>query len=147
MKSYRFLTSAQRTPVFDAKTLNDAKTLTGLNEILEASKCIGTYEFAKDDELTDFMRKATAMQVVRHISEKSGIKSYRVEVSVNGSKYLGRLYGNGKGNEYPETIYKPEEIKKAVWGYCTSDGERVTEQKTRGLSVVNVPVFYLKVGE
>lgn len=141
--NYRFINTARRVNEIDT---NAAAVITGAKNILSYSRCIGEYVFTKDEELTNELNKAKSIEIVRKVSS-SGIVSYRAEIVTDNGKYIARLYGAGKGATYAERSLTADEIKKAVFGLCTSDGEVVTELKTDGQKAVKVPVIYLNTAE
>lgn len=142
MGHYRFVSLRNAGPTEEA--INKAKTLESLSDILEVSKCFGEYLFTEDAELTDLFRKAKSIAIERKVSD-SGVKSYRAAVVTESGKYLCRLYGNGKGADYVERTLSADEIKKVTFGFCTTDGEKVTETRSNADGVVKVPVIYMNV--
>ena len=138
--NYRFISTAQRINKVDASA---AAEISGITDILNYSKCIGEYTFKTDEELTKTLNKADSIAIVRKVSN-SGIVSYRAEILLNGGKYIARLFGSGRGATYAERNLSADEIKKAVFGFCASDGEIVTDLKTDGMKAVKVPVIYMQ---
>ena len=138
--NYRFINTARKVNEVDT---SNAQTLSSVADILNYSKCIGEYQFNKDEDLTKTLNKAESISIVRKVSN-NGIVSYRAEILLNGGKYIARLFGAGKGATYAERTFSEDETKKAVFGFCKSDGETVTELKTDGIKAVKVPVIYMQ---
>lgn len=143
MGHYRFINlSKSNQPT--AEQINNAATLTNVADMLKVSKAIGEYVFEESKDLEDAFRKASAISIERKISD-NGIKSYRAVITTDSGKFFTRLYGAGRGADYVERDLSADEIKKAVFGFCKSDGETITETRQGDEGIVKCPVFYLKL--
>ena len=141
---YRFIKSSQ----IAAPTLSDlakAKEITDFDAILKASQSIGKYEFSEDAKANEFFRTAESLETS---SEKgtNGEIFNRAKVMVKGLSYSLRVFGV-KNAPVTTKVYTPTEIKTLTFGYCNSDGQKVTTAKVNPATgeVENVPVLYVKL--
>lgn len=143
MNIYRYVSAAKSAQQPTAAEINGAKEVTNLDAILTASRLIGEYTYAKDDDLTKAFINAKVIEVIE--KDINGKSVNRVKVYTENGNYLCRLYG-AKDYLVPAHTLDDAERKKVNFGFCTSDGERVTEtrQQADG-TIIKVPVMYAKL--
>ena len=122
----------------------NAKTLTSINDILEASQSIGKYVFVKNDELTEKLSQCSAMEMTLE-QLPNGTPINRASLSLaDGHSLPIRVYG--VNNEaLPPKVFTADEVAEMSFGFCTSDGQTITQTKARNGVVVNVPVIYVNL--
>ena len=142
--NYRFISRKQiAMPTF--AEIAAAKKVTNFEDILKANRSIGEYVFISNPDVTKFFSGAESLEITLE-KIPSGTLVNRAKAVVNGHSYRLRCYGV-KGSEMPEKSLSKAEIEKLSFGYCESDGETVSEEKTDPTTgeIVSVPVFYVKL--
>ena len=142
MNRYKFVATTLNQPTKEA--VQKAKVLTDIDEILNANASPAPYVFEESKELTEKLRKASALEILVD-TLNSGALVNRAKATYNGKTQRLRTYGNGRENIVPAKVFTADEISKAVFGFCKSDGEIVTEEvfnQSTG-EVIKRPVIYL----
>lgn len=143
MNRYKFITA--KSVQVTNQDLAKAKEITNVDDILKASKCIGEYVFEMDDELTKVFSGANSISLVEEILPNGNSINRAVAILTSGAKYRLRVFGSKVLR--PAKDFTKEEITKLKFGFCTSDGERVTENKVSGDTgeLIRVPVMYVNI--
>ncbi len=143
MNRYKFITA--KTTQVTNQDLAKAKEITNVNDILKASKCIGEYVFEIDDELTKVFSGANSISLVEEILPNGNSINRAVAILTSGAKYRLRVFGSKVLQ--PAKDFTKEEIAKLKFGFCTSDGARVTENKLDDNTgeLIRVPVMYVNI--
>lgn len=145
MNRYNFI-SAKKNVVADAKSFATAKKVSNIAEILKISKSIGEYTFIADDELTKFFKAAKAASITVE-TLPNGNNVNRMKVETASGNYRLRVFGTEKGNALAPKVLTADELKNLSFGFCESDGEKVSENRIDGTTgeVIEVPVMYANV--
>lgn len=144
MNRYSFIKSAQTQVT--TKDIAAAKEVSSIEAILAAAKSIGEFEFSEDKNLSDYFRKNAKSIAVLVETLQNGAEVNRAKIVTDNGTYRVRCYGAGRGEIVPEAVFTDAEIKKAVFGFCTSDGEKVAETKiSPDGEIVKTPVIYLRI--
>ena len=139
MNPYRFISTRPSQP--SQEEIAKAKTLTSIDEILAASQSIGKYVFVKNDELTARLSQCTAMEMTIE-TLPNGASINRATLNLDGSHTLPiRIYGT-ENEVLPPKVFTADEVAELTFGFCTSDGQMITQKKARNGVVVDVPVIY-----
>ena len=143
MNRYKFIVAKPTQPT--EKELAAAKELTKVAEILEASKTIGEYVFTEDAELCKVFRNANSVSLVVETLPNGNDINRAVAILANGAKYRLRVFGSKVLQ--PAKDFSMEEIKTLKFGFCTSDGSRITENRLNPETgeIVRVPVIYVNI--
>lgn len=143
MNRYKFIVSTPKQVT--EKELATAKELTNVAEILAASKSIGEYVYSEDEELCKVFRNANSVSLVVETLPNGNDINRAIAILANGAKYRLRAFGSKELQ--PAKDFSKEEIAKLSYGFCTSDGARITESKLNPDTgeVVRVPVIYVKI--
>lgn len=142
MNRYNFISVKNVTPT--AKEIASAKKVENLADILKASRSIGEYTFIPDEELTKIFKKAKAAEITLE-TLPNGANVNRCKINVDGSNYRLRVYGEKEA--IPAQKLTAAQIAKVVFGFCTSDGEKVSENRVDGSTgeILSVPVMYANI--
>lgn len=143
MNRYKFIVSTPKQVT--EKELATAKELTNVTEILAASKSIGEYVYSEDEELCKVFRNANSVSLTVETLPNGNDINRAIAILANGAKYRLRVFGTKELQ--PAKDFSKEEIAKLSYGFCTSDGARITESKLNPDTgeVVRVPVIYVKI--
>lgn len=143
MNRYKFIVAKPTQPT--EKELATAKELTNVSEILAASKSIGEYIFAEDVELCKAFQAANSVALTVETLPNGNDINRAVAILANGAKYRLRVFGSK--DLQPAKDFSKEEIKNLKFGFCTSDGSRITENRLNPETgeVVRVPVIYVNI--
>lgn len=143
MNRYKFIVS-KPAQVSDAD-IAKAKELTDINAILNASKCVGEYVFSADEKLTEIFSKANSLALTVETLPNGAEINRAVAILSDGSKYRLRVFGSKELQ--PAKNFTKEEIAKLKFGFCTSDGSKITENRLNSESgeVLRVPVIYVNI--
>lgn len=143
MNRYKFIVAKPTQPT--EKELAAAKELTKVAEILEASKSIGEYVYSEDAELCKVFRNANSVSLVVETLPNGNDINRAVAILANGAKYRLRVFGSKVLQ--PAKDFSKEEIIKLSFGFCTSDGSRITENRLNPETgeIVRVPVIYVNI--
>ena len=142
MNPYRFVSPRQSQP--SNEDIAKAKTLTSINDILEASQSMGKFVFAPNEELTEKLRGCVAMEVTMETLPNGAPINRATLNTADGHSLPIRVYGTNN-EAIPPRIYSADEVADLTFGFCTSDGQTITQTKARGGVVVNVPVIYVNL--
>lgn len=144
MNRYNFVRVAK--PAVTADSLEAAKSVTNVADILDASALIGEYKFEESEDLSKVFAEAEAVST-EIATRGNGSECNRIRVTLpTGKSYLCRAYGTKGAAILPPHRWTVEEIADIVAGFCSSDGERITElrQSPTG-ELLSVPVIYVKI--
>lgn len=143
MNRYKFIVS-KPTTASDTE-LAKAKELTNITDILNASRCIGEYVFSVDEGLTGIFSKANSLALTVETLPNGNEINRAVAILSDGSKYRLRVYGSKELQ--PAKNFSKEEISQLKFGFCTSDGSKVTENRLNSESgeILRVPVIYVNI--
>ena len=137
--NYRFISRKQiAMPTFEQ--ISNAEIITNLDEQIEAAKGIAPFEFEKNEELTNVLRKFGDLFIT-------------VEKLPNGSLVNRGKFANGvevrgwgvKDATIPEQTIKSDDVNKLTFGYCRSNGELITKPVTQNGVPKLAPVFYVEL--
>lgn len=144
MNRYNFVRVSR--PETTAKEADAAQTITSVADLLSINKAIGEFVFTADAELSKAFSEAQSV-TTRIETLSSGSEVNRVDVVLkDGSKYVCRAFGTGRGNILPGKQWSTKEIKGITAGFCKSDNELVTDLRNDGNGgVIKAPVFYVKI--
>lgn len=145
MNRYNFVRAAK--PEVTAASLEAAKAVTDVTDILNASALIGEYKFEKSEDLSKVFAEAEAVRT-EIATRGNGSECNRVRILLpNGKSFLCRAYGTKGAAILPPHRWEAAEIPNIVAGFCTSDGERVTElRQSPSGELLAVPVIYVLLG-
>lgn len=142
MNPYRFVSSRPSQP--SSEEIAKAKRLTSISEILEASQSIGKYVFTANDELTERLSKCPAMEMsIETLPNGASINRATLNLG-DGHTLPIRVYGT-ENEVLPPKVFTSDEIADLTFGFCTSDGEMISQKKARNGVVVDVPVIYVNL--
>lgn len=139
MVKYRFLSNAATQPTNEA--VKQAKKVTSVDDILNLSANVGSYKFEKDEAITKRFQAAKSLEIsVETLS--SGVLVNRAKLTEKDGKTFNlRCYGV-KDNLQPAGVV---DASKLSYGFCLSDGEKVSTQKYNPSTgeVFDIPVLYV----
>lgn len=124
LNAYRLLA---RTAVSRATMKDTAKAtiISDFDSALSASQNIAPYQFEVSESAQKFFRTANEVEITQETT-KGGTVVNRVSVVMpDGRAFSARLFGNKDAETLPAHKLTKEEISKAVWGICKSNGEIV----------------------
>ena len=125
--------------------MTTAKNINSLSAILSANKMIGEFEFTADEKLKEALA-GCSVQTWAEKSETSNKIFNRAKIMTDNGNYFARVYGV-KGAVVDNKTYSAEESAKFSFGFCTSDGERVSDAKVNPNTgeVEKVPIIYVSL--
>ena len=143
MNRYKFIVAKPTQPT--EKEIASAKVLTNVAEILAASKSIGEYVFSEDAELCKVFRAANSVSLTVETLPNGNDINRAVAILANGAKYRLRVFGSKELQ--PAKDFSKDEIAKLSFGFCTSDGEKITENRLNPETgeIIRVPVIYVNI--
>ena len=143
MNRYKFIVS-KPAQVTD-KEIAAAKVVSNVADMLKISKSIGEYVFSADDELTKVFRASNSVELTTETLPNGTDINRCVAILANGAKYRLRVFGSKELQ--PAKSFTKEQIAKLVFGFCESDGEKITENRLNSETgeIVRVPVFYVNI--
>lgn len=143
MNRYKFIVARPTQPT--ESEIAAAKTITNVSEMLKINKSIGEYVFIADNELSKVFQAANSLDLTVETLPNGNDVNRAVAILSNGAKYRMRVYGTK--DLQPAKSFTKDEIGKLTFGFCESDGEKVTESRLNGDTgeIVKVPVFYVKI--
>lgn len=143
MNRYKFIVSTPKQVT--EKEIAGAKELTSVAEILAASKSIGEYVFSEDDELCKVFQSANSLALTVETLPNGNDINRAIAILANGAKYRLRVFGTKELQ--PAKDFAKDEIKNLKFGFCTSDGAHITENRLNPDTgeIVRVPVIYVKI--
>jgi hypothetical protein len=141
VRSSRFVTEDK---VVSADAMKNAAIVDDIDAILASSEVAGKYEFVADEALTKKVREnTTEMARLIDLLADGVTEVNRIAAVYKGRACRWRVYGTDKV-ALPEKTYTADEIKKAEFGFCKSNGEFVTEMKVGASGVPQrMKVIYL----
>lgn len=143
MNRYKFIVS-KPAQVSDAD-IAKAKELTDIDAILKASKTIGEYVFIADEKLTKIFAAANSVSLTVETLPNGNDINRATAILADGSKYRLRVYGSK--DLQPAKDFSKDEISKLKFGFCESDGAKVTENRLNAETgeIIRVPVIYVNI--
>lgn len=141
MKKYRFLSNAAMQPTTEA--VKQAKKVTNVDDILNLSANVGAYEFVADDAITKRFRAAKSLEISVETLSSGALVNRAKLTEKDGKTFNLRCYGV-KDNLQPAGVV---DASKFAYGFCMSDGEKVSTQKYNPSTgeVFDVPVLYVNL--
>ena len=147
MNYLRFVSNKNQQPT--QEKIVAATTISDFAQIIEASKAIAEYIFEESEDANKLFRSSSSVKMERVPVGKTGNEKNRIICETSKGRFFLRVYGIAKGVLEKPKEYTKEEIKKLRFGFCTSDGEKVTEQRYNPKTgeVQNIPVLYCSIAK
>ena len=148
MNPYQFVRSSRvavEQKTLSSEDVKNAVIINDIDAILEASVVAGKYEFTKDEKLTKALQSGISEMSRTIETLADGVTEVnRISAVYKGVARRFRVFGSKIA--LPEKEYTADEIKKSVFGFCSSNGEIVTETKVGANGIpAKYPVIYLQM--
>lgn len=146
MGKYRFLSSAAIAQP-TAKDIAKAETISSLADIVMANRVQGEYQFAEEKGLAPLFGKILTAEITIETLNNGSMVNRLIAVTEKAGKQRFRCFGKGRENVINAHALTADEIGKLTFGFCTSDGERLTENRVDATTgeVKKSPVLYANV--